>query len=72
MLIYNVGKVGPDESIQNLNIAQGFSSISIDTAHGVFYPEVIEIDTVGQDYEIKIARNSKGEVRIYCEADLVV
>ena len=72
LLIYNVGKVGPDESIQNLNIAQGFSSISIDTAHGVFYPEVIEIDTVGQDYEIKIARNSKGEVRIYCEADLVV
>ena len=72
LLIYNVGKVGPDESIQNLNIAQGFSSISIDTANGLFYPEVIEIDTVGQDYEIKIARNSKGEVRIYCEADLIV
>ena len=71
LLIYNDGEVGPDESIQNLNIAQGFSSISIDTANGVFYPEVIKIDTVGQDYEIKIARNSKGEVKIYCEADLI-
>ena len=72
LLIYNVSEVGPDESIQNLNIAQGFSSISIDTANGVFYPEVIEIDTVGQDYEIKIARNSKGDVKIYCEADLIL
>ena len=56
--------------IQNLNISQGLGSTEIDD-DGNSIPEVIRLTVVSQDYEIKIARNSKGEVKIYCEADLI-
>ena len=59
-----------DNKIQNLNISQGLGSIEIDN-NGSNIPEVLHLTTFSQDYEIKIARNSKGEVKIYCEADLI-
>ena len=31
----------------------------------------INIDTLNADYEIQVAKNSKGEIKIYCEADLI-
>ena len=34
-------------------------------------PCIINIDTLHQDYEIKVAKNSKGEIKVYCEADLI-
>ena len=34
-------------------------------------PCTINIDTLHQDYEIKVAKNSKGEIKVYCEADLI-
>lgn len=31
----------------------------------------ININPLGQNYEIKISKNSKGEIKVYCEADLI-
>ena len=59
-----------DNKIQNLNISQGLGSTEIDD-NGNSIPEVLYLTVFSQDYEIKIARNSKGEVKIYCEADLI-
>lgn len=34
-------------------------------------PCIINIDILYQDYEIKVAKNSNGEIKVYCEADLI-
>jgi hypothetical protein len=31
----------------------------------------INIPTLIADYEIKVAKNSAGDIKIYCEADLI-
>ena len=69
-IIFWCDPTNEDNKIQNLNISQGFGSIEIDD-NGSNIPEVLHLTTFSQDYEIKIARNSKGEVKIYCEADLI-
>ena len=49
--------------IQNYNFAQGL--------HGT-YSSYLTIDGVrNRAYETKVAKNSKGEIKIYCEADLI-
>ena len=49
--------------VQNYHFAQGVYSTSSD---------YIIIDGVrGRDYETKVAKNSAGEIKIYCEADLI-
>ena len=69
-IIFWSDQTDADNKIQNLNISQGLGSTEIDD-DGNSIPEVIHLTVVSQDYEIKIARNSKGEVKIYCEADLI-
>ena len=59
-----------ESSIQNLIISQGLSSTKKDD-NDYFELELIPITVFNQDYEIKVARNSKGELKIYCEADLI-
>ena len=34
-------------------------------------PLIVNIDTFDNDYEITVAKNSKGELKVYCEADLI-
>ena len=49
--------------VQNYNFAQGLQGTS---------SAYIEIDGVrSRDYETKVAKNSSGELKIYCEADLI-
>ena len=49
--------------IQNYNFAQGLQGIS---------SKVLTIDGVrSRAYETKVAKNSSGELKIYCEADLI-
>lgn len=49
--------------VQNYNFAQGLQGTS---------RAYIEIDGVrSRDYETKVAKNSSGELKIYCEADLI-
>lgn len=53
----------PSTQVQNYNFAQGLQG----TANAYF-----TIDGVrNRDYETKVAKNSSGELKIYCEADLI-
>ena len=70
LLIHTLATTGEENSIQNLNIAQGLRSIELDD-NDMFIPLPIEIDIVGQNYELKIGRDSNDEIKVYCEADLV-
>ena len=70
LLIHTLATTGGENSIQNLNIAQGLCSIELDD-NDMFIPLPIEIDIVGQNYELKIGRDSNDEIKVYCEADLV-
>ena len=49
--------------LQNVNIKKGISGVH--TEH-----KMINITTLNADYEINVAKNSNGEIKIYCEADL--
>lgn len=53
----------PSTQVQNYNFAQGLQG----TANAY-----LTIDGVrNRDYETKVAKNSSGELKIYCEADLI-
>jgi ribosomal 30S subunit maturation factor RimM len=72
-LLIHIGDVdtyNEESNIQNLIISQGLSSTKKDD-NDYFELELIPITVFNQDYEIKVARNSKGELKIYCEADLI-
>ena len=50
-------------NVQNYNFAQGLQGTS---------DAFLTVDGVrNRSYETKVARNSAGELKIYCEADLV-
>ena len=50
--------------LNNININRGVS--------GTYNSyNIININTLNQDYEIQVAKNSKGEIKVYCEADLI-
>lgn len=50
--------------MQNVNINRGVS--------GTFSKyNTVSIDTLNANYEIKVAKNSSGAIKIYCEADLI-
>jgi hypothetical protein len=57
-----VGTISSTNSIQNIDVAQG---LSFDSG------TIIELTTLGQDYEIKVARNSAGDIKVFCLADLI-
>ena len=57
-----VGTINHTNSIKNIDVAQGLN----------FGGTVrIDLTTTGQDYEIKVARNSSGEIKVFCLADLI-
>jgi hypothetical protein len=62
----NVGTIHESNSIRNINVAQGLVS----KINGG-YPTFVELTTTGQDYEIKVARNSAGDIKVFCLADLI-
>lgn len=55
------GQTGGSKCIQNLVIAKGVNNEEI----------TIPESLLNADYEIKVAKNSSGELKIYCEADLI-
>ena len=56
--------VSSNNSLTNVNINRGVKGTSDNI-------KVINIDTINTPYEIQVANNSKGELKIYCEADLI-
>lgn len=56
------------DGVKNLFVSQNLCSLT-ENEDGYILPEVIEVDEYG-DYELKIARNRNGEVKVYCEAEI--
>ena len=50
--------------LKNINVNRGVCG----TGSSYNY---ININVLNQDYEIKVAKNSAGDIKIYCEADLI-
>ena len=63
-VIWNSDTTSSSVRLKNININRGVSGTSSAYNH-------INIDTLNVDYEIQVAKNSKGEIKIYCEADLI-
>lgn len=63
-IIWNADTASSSYKLQNININRGTSGIYSSY-------NMINIDVLNQDYEIQVAKNSKGEIKIYCEADLI-
>lgn len=63
-VIWNSSTTSTSVSLKNINVNRGVS--------GTYWNyNFINVDTLNADYEIQVAKNSKGELKIYCEADLI-
>lgn len=63
ILFKGADTASPSNQVQNYNFSQGLQGTD-----GAY----ITIDGVRNlSYEVKVAKNSKGEIKIYCEADLI-
>ena len=63
-VLWNSSTTSSGVLLKNININRGVAGTSSSY-------NMININTLGQNYEIQIANNSKGEIKIYCEADLI-
>ena len=63
-VIWNSDTTSSTVLLKNININRGV------VGTGSSY-NMININTLNQDYEIQVAKNSKGEIKVYCEADLI-
>ena len=63
-VIWNSSTTSTSVSLKNININRGVSGTATNY-------NFINIDTLNAGYEIQVAKNSKGEIKIYCEADLI-
>ena len=63
-VIWNADTTSSSILLKNINVNRGVSGTSS------LY-NYINIDVLNQDYEIQVAKNSNGEIKIYCEADLI-
>ena len=61
-VIWNSDTTSSSNKLQNINVNRGVSNSNY---------KFINIDTIKADYEIQVAKNSKGEIKIYCETDLI-
>ena len=63
-VIWNSDTTSSSIQLKNINVNKGVVGTS-DSYN------MININVLSQDYEIQVAKNSKGEIKIYCEADLI-
>ena len=63
-VIWNSDTTSSTIPLKNVNVNRGV--VGTDSSYNM-----ININTLNQDYEIQVAKNSKGEIKVYCEADLI-
>ena len=63
-VIWNSDTTSSNIFLKNINVNRGVRG-------AINSYNMININTLNQDYEIQVAKNSKGEIKIYCEADLI-
>ena len=57
--------------IKNITVNKGIKCTELDQPGGITILLPIEIPVSDNDYELKISKNSLGQIKIYCEADLI-
>ena len=62
----NLGTIGDDNAIKNITVTKGVNGNF--GSNGLL---TLEIPVTNNEYELKIARNSNGDIKMYCEADLI-
>ena len=62
----NLGTIGDDNMIKNITATKGVNGER--GSNGLL---TLEIPITNNEYELKIARNSNGDIKMYCEADLI-
>jgi hypothetical protein len=68
-LLYTTITTNISNCVQNITITKNVRAISSDGDR--LYPLTIFISDVNNEYEIKIAKDSSGKLKMYCEADLI-
>lgn len=63
-VIWNSVQPTSSNKLQNINVIRGVKGTS--SAYNF-----INIVDKNVDYEIKVAKNSSGDIKVYCEADLI-
>ena len=62
-VIWNAVQLTTYNRLQNINVVRGVSATS-----GSNFINIVDTNAA---YEIKVAKNSSGDIKIYCEADLI-
>ena len=62
----NLGTIGDDNAIYNITVTKGVKGKS--GSNGLL---TLEIPVTNNEYELKIARNVNGDIKMYCEANLI-
>ena len=71
ILFYNDSlTINKRNKIQNISVKSGVKSLELDDS-SVVKPLTIELVDTNNEFDITIARNSNGDIKIYCEADLI-
>ena len=64
VILYNTSTVSDSYKLQNVTVCKGMSGTSTSYNN-------VEIPSLNAEYQIKVAKNSKGDIKVYCEADLI-
>ena len=62
----NLGTIADDNMITNITVTKGVKGKS--SSNGLL---TLEIPVTNNEYELKIARNVNGDIKMYCEANLI-
>ena len=68
-IIWNSDTTSSSVLLKNININRGV--VGTYRSNNTVNINNININTLNQNYEIQVAKNSKGQIKIYCEADLI-
>jgi hypothetical protein len=68
-LLFHTNKSGV---VQNIVVSKGVKGNELNEPGGSILLLPIEIPVTDNEYELKIARNSYGDIKMYCEADLIL
>lgn len=69
---YNTTEASSSNAIKNLNVQSYLQGVETVDSNGLNVTVYNQIEVpAGVDYEVKVAKNSSGVIKVYCEADLI-
>ena len=64
VVLYNTSTASNSYKLQNVTVCQGMGGTSSNYS-------IVEIPTLNTNYQTKVAKNTNGDIKVYCEADLI-